>query len=197
MKIKSGKYEFSKLIGWIVGSLVLIVFLNFAASFLGIYMVSTQAKDAGDEMIRSGVEELNRILSTAEQALAGELSYDTDITRLSVAGGALNLDYLETYSIVTRLKEILESWRNQRDFMLHYVIWIPDTDTTITSCSISDDYLQWYEIEDDLKTYITEQTKTDPYVTGGPWKIVKMEGENFLVNCYRIEPFLSGFTAAY
>ncbi len=99
MKIKSGKYEFSKLIGWIVGSLVLIVFLNFAASFLGIYMVSTQAKDAGDEMIRSGVEELNRILSTAEQALAGELSYDTDITRLSVAGGALNLDYLETYSI--------------------------------------------------------------------------------------------------
>ena len=187
MKIKHGKYEFSKLIGWIVGSLVLIVFLNFAASFLGIYMVSTQAKDAGDEMIRSGVEELNRILSTAEQALAGELSYDTDITRLSVAGGALNLDYLETYSIVTRLKEILESWRNQRDFMLHYVIWIPDTDTTITSCSISDDYLQWYEIEDDLKTYITEQTKTDPYVTGGPWKIVKMEGENFLVNCYRME----------
>lgn len=187
MRNGSKKHTFTRMIHLMVAAMICVVIVNALAGVVVILTARNEISKNADAVISSVTEKIVSTLKTAEQTMLDELSYDTDITRLTKSGGIDNIEYVEQYMMTTRLKRILESLQNQYAFMLNYVIYIPETDVTITSCKDSDDYLMWYEIEEDMKNYVLSCTKEFRYDTGTQWQAAQIAGYDFLIKYYRMD----------
>ncbi len=186
MELATRSYTFAHLIRRMAIALTAALGLNMAVSLLAVRAVWSEQKQGASDKISGITLQINSILHGIEQTVSGELSYDTDIMRLCVSGGANYLSPIEKYRIEKRLKNMLEAWRGQFGFTMNYVIYVPETDTAVTGCSVSEDYLLWYGIEDEVKGYMRKNAP-DRYLVGDLWHMARFGGENYAVYYSRMD----------
>lgn len=187
MKKSKKNYDFSKLTRWIAITFAVVIIVNFATSFLAMYSASRELDTLADNMIDSGIREMNNVLNSVDQLLSSTISYDTDIELLATGKNKNNVELStqEQYMITMRLKKTLESWGNQQSFSINYMIFIPDKDITIHSCSDEKDYMAWYRYGDDIRQYLLDKTAGQKYASSGSWELVNIAGRYYMTRYYK------------
>ncbi len=191
MKNTAKNYDFSKLIRWIAITFAIVILLNFSISFLAMYSASREVENLADNIINSSVREMNNVLTSVDQLLTSEISYDTDIELLANEGtGSVKpLTTHEKYLITKRLKKTLESWASQQAFTVNYMIFIPDKDITIHSCYNEKSYLAWYDNGDAVKEYLLENTSSQRYISASFWELAKIKDRYHMTKYYRMDNY--------